>query len=448
MAWTFCTPVTTSEHPQDWYNALMGGARSVLRGRWSLLILAVALVLRIGQIVATPHWAPVSDPADYVRHAASIAHGHGMADSFLPGGGPSALRPPAYPYFLGGVFAVSGDSWTAGRLAAALLGVVSVALIGMIAMLLWSRRAALVAMAIAAVYPPLVLLSGTLLSESLGLPLVLGLLVLVLAHRDEAPPRWVAPVAGLLFGLALLDRPALVAFGIPLVAGLWGRPRRSWRALRTPAIALGVAMLAIVPWTIRNAVEFHALVPISTQSGFLVGGTYNATSDHDPVNPGAYRPASFDPALRPILADPSLDENQVNKKLSKAGRTYAKDHPGYVPRVLWWNGLRLLGLERPWPTAKATYQFQGIGSGYAKLTLAAWYLLALAALAGLVLGAARAVPWWLWVVPLLLFVSVIAISSDLRYRVPIDPFLILAATVALTGRRRAQPPPPTQSQPR
>jgi hypothetical protein len=148
------------------------------------------------------------------------------------------------------------------------------------------------------------------------------------------------------------------------------------------------------------------------------------------------------------VSDRSLDENQVNRELSKAGRTYAKDHPGYVPRVFWWNALRLLGLERPLATTEAAYRFQGIGPGYAKLALVAWYLLAVGAIAGLVLGAARAARWWLWVVPLLLFVSVISISSDVRYRVPIEPFLIWAAAVALTGRRRAQQPLPTQPLPR
>jgi hypothetical protein len=286
------------------------------------------------------------------------------------------------------------------------------------------------------------------LSESLGLPLALAVVALVLAYREESRPRWVAPVAGLLFALALLDRPALVMFGVPLVAGLWGRPWRSLRSLRAPAIALAVAALAVIPWTIRNAVEFNAFVPISTQSGFLVAGTYNATSEHDEAYPGAYRPASFDPALRPMVSDPSLDENQVSKQLSKAGRTYAKDHPGYVPRVFWWNGLRLLGLERPLATTEAAYRFQGIGRGYAKLALVAWYLLAAAAIAGLALGAARAGRWWLWVVPLLLFVSVISISSDVRYRVPIEPFLIWPAAVALTGRRRARQPQPTQPLPR
>jgi 4-amino-4-deoxy-L-arabinose transferase-like glycosyltransferase len=419
----------------------MDGARSLLRGRWPLVILGVALALRVAQIAATPDWAPVSDPADYVRHALSIAHGNGMADNVLPGGGPSALRPPAYPYFLGGVFAASGDSFSAGRLAAALLGVLSVALVGVIAQLLWTRRVALTAMAIAAVYPPLVLLSGTLLSESLGLPLVLGLVALVLGFRDRARPRWVAPAAGLLLGLALLDRPAFVVFAVPLVAGLW----RPWRA---PLLALAVAGLVVVPWTIRNAIEFDAFVPISTQSGFLVAGTYNSVSDHDPVNPGANRPVTFDPALRATALDPRLGENEVNKKLGTAARRYAKDHPGYVPRVLWWNSLRLLGLARPLPTAEATYQFQGIGRGYAKLALFAWYLLALAGLAGLVLGAARRVPWWLVVVPPLLFLSVVWISSDNRYRAPVEPFVILAAATLVTGRRRAQPLRPTPQPPR
>jgi 4-amino-4-deoxy-L-arabinose transferase-like glycosyltransferase len=424
--------------------------RALLSQGWPWLVLAFAL--RLAQILATPDWPPVADPADYVRNAISIAQGHGMAESVITGGGPSALRPPAYPYFLGGVFAVSGDSQTAGRIAAALLGVVSVALIGLVADMLWSRRVALTAMALAAVYPPLVLVSGTLLSESLALPLMLGLLVLVLQYRGEPRPRWVAPAAGLLFAFCLLDRPALSVLALPLVAGLWGRPWRAWRALRAPGLALVVAAIAIVPWTIRNASEFHGFVPISTQSGFLVAGTYNEVSDHDPVQPGAYRPAALVPSLRPILADRSLDENEMSKKLGTAGRDYAKDHPGYVPRVLWWNGLRVLALSHGVRDAKVAYAFQGIAKGYAVLAALGWYLLALAAILGLVLGALRSGPWWFWLTPVLLFVSVIWISGDVRYRLPIEPFAVWAAAYGLVAaldrlrdRRQAPLPPPTQA---
>ena len=424
--------------------------RALVSRGWPLL--ALALGVRVAQILATPHWTPVADPADYVRHAVSIAHGHGMADSLIPAGGPSAIRPPAYPYFLGGVFAVTGDSQTAGRLAAALLGVVAVALIGLIADMLWSRRAALAAMGIAAVYPPLVLVSGTLLSESLALPLMRGLLVLVLECRGRQRPGWVAPVAGLLFALCLLDRPALSVLVVPLVAGLWDG--RGLRALRAPAIALIVAGLAIVPWTIRNASEFHDFVPISTQSGFLIAGTYNEVSENDPKLPGAYRPASFAPSLAPIIADRSLDENELSKKLGKAGRDYAKDHLGYVPRVLWWNGGRILSISHGVRNDRFAYSFQGIGRGFALAATIGWFLVVLLAIAGVVLGALRTGPWWFWVTPLLLFVSVIWISGDVRYRLPIEPFVIWPAAFALAalaerarGRRPAPQSLPTQPQP-
>ena len=373
-----------------------------------------------------------------------------MAPSLVPHGGPSALRPPAYPYFLGAVFAVSGDSLTAGRLASAVLGVVSVALIGLIAQVVWSQRVALISIAVAAIYPPLVLLSGTLLSEALALPLVLGLVLLVLVYRDEPRPRWVIPLAGLLFGLALLDRPALVTFAVPLVFGLWARPWRAWRAARAPLVALVVAALALVPWTIRNEQDFHAFVPISTQSGFLLAGTYNYTSDHDPVEPAAYRPANFDPQMRTITSDPSLDENQMNKRLSTAAKDYAKKHPGYVPRVIGLNGLRLLGLYHAGAGARNAYRFQGIGSNYAKLARLSWYVAALLTIAGLLAGAPKRMPWWLWIMPPLLWLSVVWDSGDIRYRSPIEPFVVWGAAYALarvTDLRDRRPAPPSQPTP-
>jgi hypothetical protein len=94
---------------------LGGRLRELLARGWPLLLLALAV--RVVQILATRHWVAVDDPADYIRNAVSIAHGHGMAPSLIQQGGPSAIRPPAYPYLLGGVFAVTGDSETAGRIA-------------------------------------------------------------------------------------------------------------------------------------------------------------------------------------------------------------------------------------------------------------------------------------------------------------------------------------------
>jgi len=66
--------------------------------------------------------------------------------------------------------------------------------------------------------------------------------------------------------------------------------------------------------------------------------------------------------------------------------------------------------------------------------------LALLAIAGVALGAARGTPWWLWAVPLLLFLSVIWISGDIRYRAPIEPFAVWAAAFALARITGGQSP--------
>jgi hypothetical protein len=60
----------------------------------------------------------------------------------------------------------------------------------------------------------------------------------------------------------------------------------------------------------------------------------------------------------------------------------------------------------------------------------------------------RAGSWWLWIVPPLLFAGVIWISSDIRYRAPIEPFVLLTAAVAVTGIRRVRRQPPTPALPR
>ena len=410
--------------------------------------LVLALVVRVADVLLTRDWAPVSDPEDYIRHAVSIAGGDGFPES-AASGGPSALRPPLYPYLLGAVFRLTGDSWTAGRLVSALCGVAAVALIGWIGARLWGERVGLVAMAIAAVYPPLVLVSGTLISEGPGLPLMLAVPALVLHWRDR-PRAWVAAAAGAAFGLALLTRPAFSVLALVIVLGLWGRPWRSLGAAAMPALALAVAALLVIPWTARNAAEFGAFVPISTQGGFLLAGTYNPVSDADPRFPGGYRVVDQVPQLEPVLADRSLDERELTEKLGTFGREYALDHPGYVPRVFFWNGMRLLQLERPRESVRGTYRNQGIGNKRADVALAAYYALALLALAGAALGGLRGHPPWLWLTAVLLFVTVIGISSDTRYRLPLEPYLAWLAAyalVTLTDRRRGRPQPPTPQPP-
>jgi hypothetical protein len=157
-------------------------------------ILVLALVVRIGAMAATDGYAPTWDAVDYHGHALALAHEHqypgtlfaGLDEIVVAGDNqpptiparteaPSVFRPPTYPYFLAAVYAVSGDSWTAGRLAGALLGVIAVLLLFLVARLMWDETTALAAALIGAVAPSLAFLTAALMSEPLFIVLELAL---------------------------------------------------------------------------------------------------------------------------------------------------------------------------------------------------------------------------------------------------------------------------------
>jgi hypothetical protein len=114
----------------------------------------------------------------------------------------------------------------------------------------------------------------------------------------------------------------------------------------------------------------------------------------------------------------------------------------------------MLSLTSPFSDGRAAYSYQGIGPRWADAAVIGFWLVAALALGGLALGAFRRAPAWFWLTPPLLFVSVIWISGDTRYRLPIEPFLVCAAAVAVVAagdalsRRRSRPRRPTPAQPR
>ena len=143
-----------------------GRRRRLLVGTVAVLILAAAFAIRLAYVDATPGMKLVADGRDYDGHAVSIAQGNGYSASYALR--PTAFRPPGFTYLLGGVYWAAGVERAAAperiivaRRAQVVIGTVLVATIGLVAALLWGPVVALVAMALAAVYVPLVTMSGT-----------------------------------------------------------------------------------------------------------------------------------------------------------------------------------------------------------------------------------------------------------------------------------------------
>lgn len=408
-------------------------------------VLAVALVVRLALVAATPDFRPVHDPADYDRVARSIAASwHFPSTYYARPGTPSAFVPPLYPYSLGVLYMVTGQSWTAGRILGAVLGMATVALIALIGLRLWGQRVGTVAGALAAVYPPLVMTNASLISEALFLPLVLGLVLLMLNSRGAVSREALvaAVAAGGLCGLAALTRSIGPALVIPALVWAWQTGSNARRRVAMAALVVLTTAATILPWTLGNYRAFHAFVPIATQDGLTLVGTYNAEA----AMPGPLRAVWRLPFALPqyrTLFRRDLDEAQISSRLRSDAMDFALENPGYPLAVLGLNAPRMFGLGpgHAW-VERLSYREMGIPTNLRPLTRWSVYLLALLALAGAVAeGRRRRVPAFLWVVPVVLFVTVL-VNGTPRYRIPVDPFLVLAAAVAIAAlveRHRPHP---------
>lgn len=404
-------------------------------------ILVVALAVRLAAIVATPNYQPIFDSADFERHAQSLASGHGYPAPQLGLPGPSAFRPPMYPLALAAVVKLGGGL-TAQRGLSTILGVLTVLLMFMISRRIWGPRVALVTAAIGSVFPPLVVFGASILSETLFIPLVLSATWAVLQYRREMRVRW-AVAAGIAFGLAVLTRTSGLPALIALVAGVWlGRPLLARSSLVAPLALTLAAVVAIAPWSIRNTLDFHRFVPLGTGAGYALAGTYNGEARADGPHPGEPRAPNELRTFRDLFAHRNTDEATFVGRFNHRALTYIRSHPGYVVETVAWNVPRVLDVIRrgSFHSSFMGLELQATGVqaiDSAPVFLGSLYLVLVLAVVGIGAQVTRRpsvrAPWFLWGVPLLLLLPVLAIYGLPRYRAPIDPFIVILGAIGLSA---------------
>ena len=433
---------------------------------WVVALLAVGALVRVGFILATPGYAPGVDSRDYLRLGRAIARTGAyptsqvwvtergcprvsglprtpcVARPGVPGAHlvtqPAAYRPPGYPYALALPELVArwigGRGLNLARAFQALIGVLVVGLVGLLGWMVWGRRVGLIALGLAAVYIPFVLVSGVVISEPLYTALMLGAICAVLRWRSHGGVAMLA-AAGVLAGLTALTRAngVIVLAGVAALAVCRGDPRSWVRRLRAPLLVMAVGVLTIVPWTIRNAVVMGGFLPISAESGPTLVGTYNSISRANRVQPGTwtgrvsrlptYREFFFEaPAHSGITVDSALQHDAI---------TFAADHPAYIGTVFWHNTLRLLELHGVAWTRFAAGTI-GLRPGAAVAGAIMFYIVALLALVGAFVPATRRAPRALWVIPALQFLTTVLVNAETpRFRTPLEPFILLLAALSL-----------------
>jgi 4-amino-4-deoxy-L-arabinose transferase-like glycosyltransferase len=372
------------------------------------------------------------DEREYLALARSLASGLGFTydESFETGTAQRFGRAPGYPIFLALLDAGRPEPASTPvrlKVAQAIVGAATAALIGLIALYAAGPRAGVVAAGLAALYPPLVAIPAYTLSETLYSALALATtMVLQLAFdRSEAARSGragsaLALLAGVLAGASALVRPVILTF-LPL-ALLWLLLRRR----RVLAVALIAGAAAVVtPWTLRNVRQFDRLVLIASEGGvtFWTGNHPLARGEGD------------------LAANPDLKRAEVAFRSAHAGLTAEQLEPLYYRDALNW----IISHPSAWLSLmarKAFYTIVPTGPSYAlhstryRVASIAPYLLLLPfALAGARrLWRERRRPVALMLLAASSLLVCLIFFPQERFRVPvIDPVMIVCAA-GLAGR--------------
>ncbi|MGH9748250.1 MAG: glycosyltransferase family 39 protein [Candidatus Acidiferrales bacterium] len=418
------------------------------------LIVFIAFVLRLGfawdYARQNSHQALAVVPflQEAGNIAISLATGHGFSSPFRVDTGPTAWMTPVYPWILSELFRIFGVRTYDSFVAAAVFNIICSALTCIPIFLAGKRVAGIGAAAGAAwlwaIFPNTILNTfQSMWDASLGALLAATILWATLAlGRSERRRDWCA--YGFLWGLGLLTTATLIAL-LPLLLGwlVYERSRsrgtveiQRWRlksAFAQPALTALFALLCCVPWAVRNYEIFHRFVPLRSNLGLQLwlGNNENAEESwREQLHP------IFNSAERArYVALGEIDYMQEKKSEAVA---YMFSHPGRTARlaasrfVATWSG------GTPHPLADFLHTpnlwFRGV--------LLFNICIALGAAAGiLVLVKKRSA----YALPIAAFPVILPWAYYLtlaypRYRLPVDPAVLLLTAVALQTLFSARAP--------
>jgi hypothetical protein len=373
--------------------------------------------------------------------AASLATGHGFGSPFRVDTGPTAWMPPVYPWLVSEIFRIFGVRTYGAFLAALTLNILASALTCVPIYFAGKRLGGLGVAASAAwlwVFFPNAILNTfqSMWDASLGGLLGATILWATLAiEKSERLRDWCA--YGGLWGLSLMTNATLASL-LPLL--LCWLPYRRWKqerptvtvptvtallaALTKPALAGAIALLCCAPWTMRNYSVFGHVVVLRSNLGLQLwlGNNENAREAwreqlHPIFNAGEralymrmgeinYMKQKESQAVRYMLANPDED-------LKLIGKRFVATWSGGTPNPLsdfirtpgvWFRSVLIFNLFL------AVGVVTGIAVLYSKRSP---YLFAIA------------------IFPIVFPCAYYLTLSYPRYRLPIDPAVMLLTVIAL-----------------
>ncbi|MGI9052364.1 MAG: ArnT family glycosyltransferase [Ilumatobacteraceae bacterium] len=407
------------------------------------LITVAGAVWRLGYlfVVKLDDNVMLNDALYYSMQAGRNSEGDWFRDGLtqLPG----AEHGPLTSLYLTPWSALPGDLVRWQRFGTTLLGIATVAVIGLVGRRLAGSVVGLLAAAIAVVYANLWINDSVIMSESLACLLV-AIALLVALRFDTRPTVGQAAALGVLVGLAALARSELAILAVGFAVLAWWRSAGHARRAAMPAAVVVGLVVAIVPWSLYNLSRFEEPVLLTTNDGTTLLGANCDSTYYEDIGGWDLRCLGDLPPVGTVDASvPSLERRD-------RAVDYITDHLDRLPIVVVARVGRLLDLYR-------LDSLIALDVGEEKAEWAVWagivsfWVVAVMATVGWRTlrrpgpgsGDRARARWWLAVPILAVFLTATVFYGAHRIRAPAEPaIVVLAATgiVALVERRSSRPP--------
>jgi len=416
---------------------MAGGPRSGYKAKHSLarasaVAVAVAMLaafgIRAGLGIA---WRDrvyrFGDSQTYRRLAENVVAGRGLVIDRRGGDvGPDvrrADRMPAYPLVLAGLTALFGENAVSLVLLQALVGAVAVWLAFLLGREVYSPLAGVIAAVAMALAPWQVYFATLALTECWSAALLLMTVLCAVRAVRRNKLSWSVGAGAACAALVtvhpeFLGLPALLLLAAVVVPG-----RRRW--LAHWALAAAVVVVALLPWWVRNARVFGALVPATTRLGVTL---------YDSVRPGATGGTDMQFERERAREMQGLDELAYDAAYRRKSWDVMRSEPGrMVPLAMKKLGRLWSPVPNAWFAQAPFYRWASI-LGFVPMVGGA--------LLGAVVLLRRVSALALLLVPVAWVTMVHSVLvGSVRYRVPIEPMLLVLSALAVAwvveGERKA-----------
>jgi hypothetical protein len=402
-----------------------------------VLILIVAFVIRLtfawDQARKIPSAALASAPFEQETGsiARSIATGNGFSNPFGRETGPTAWLTPVYPLLVAAVFKIFGIFTVRSFLFLVVLNIFFSTAV-CVPVFYAGRRVAGLGVAsgaawLWALFPNAVMIPFEWIWDTSLAALLAAALLWATLELSESQRLLDWCAYGLLWGLTLMTNPSLSSL-LPFLLG-WAVYRsvrkadsRAWGWITRPALVLLLALLCCIPWTIRNYIVFHRVVPL--RSNFPLELYIGNNENYDDKHPRYPGPITKE---RETLRYFRLGETPFMDEEMRKAKRFIATHPR-VELVLLANRFVAFWTGIPNPVD----QFLATDSWLARGLILCATFSGLGALLGIALLIRRHSEhtFPLAVFPLIFPFLYYITHTSLRYRHPIEPVVLLLTAIA------------------